>query len=247
MNISGFVAVKRSIREWGWYHEPKVFTLFMHLLIDANFKDTEWEGRTIKRGQLVTTITLLSADTGLSRQEVRTCLRRLGGSREVLSTSLGRWSIITVCNYDSYQEQQLGCNSVATRSQPDSNSLNKNKGIKEQRNKDNINTYVADKGAADRLYALYPSSVVRANGSRSSLKSGKDKDKLLRLLTKQSEEELANTIKRYLSENPGAYIKMFSTFLNNLPDYSDDAVLEEQPELPLYDQLRQQANKPQTV
>lgn len=90
MNVSGFVAVKRNIREWGWYHDPKVFTLFMHLLIDANYKDTEWEGRIIKRGQLVTTIALLAADTGLSRQEIRTCLRKLGGSGEVRSTSLGR-------------------------------------------------------------------------------------------------------------------------------------------------------------
>lgn len=247
MNTSGFYALKRTIQEWGWYHDPKVFTLFMHLLIDANFKDTDREGRIIKRGQLVTSIALLAADTGLSRQEVRTCLRKLGGSGEVRSTSIGRLSILTICNYDTYREQQPYSNTVATRLQPDSNTLYKKKEIKEQRNKDNIYTYVADKGAADRLYALYPSSVVRANGNRVSLKSAKDKEKLERLLRSKTEEELANTIKRYLSENPGAYIKMFSTFLNNLPDYSDDTVIEEQPELPLYDQLRQQANKPQTV
>lgn len=245
MNVSGYVTVKRSIRDWGWYHDPKVFTLFMHLLIDANFKDTEWEGRTIQRGQLVTSIALLSADTGLSRQEIRTALRKLGGSGEVRSTSLGRWTILTVCNYDSYQELQPGINTEATRYQPGINTPNKNKGIKEEGNKD---IYTSDKrGAADRLYAMYPASVVRADGNRVSLRSGKDKDKLIRLLSTHSEEELSNIIKRYLAENPGAYTKMFSTFLNNLPDYSDDGTVVEQPTLPLYDQVRQKATKPQEV
>lgn len=76
--------------------------------------------------------------------------------------------------------------------------------------------------AVERIYKLYPSSVVRVEGNRVSLKSSKDKDIIKRLLKSHSEEHLSETIRRYLSENPGAYMKMFSTFLHNLPDYGED-------------------------
>lgn len=78
--------------------------------------------------------------------------------------------------------------------------------------------------AVERLYNLYPASVLRADGNKVSLRSGKDKEKIKRLLATHSEEELTKTIKQYLSENHGAYTKMFATFLNNLPDYGGDSL-----------------------
>lgn len=76
--------------------------------------------------------------------------------------------------------------------------------------------------AADRLYAMYPSSVKRADGSRRTLRCNSDKNKIIRLLKNgHTEKELADKIKTYLSEQPGEYTRMLSTFLNNLPDYSE--------------------------
>lgn len=114
MFIDGHIIVKRTIKEWGWYHDPKVFSLFLHLLIDANFKDCDWEGRTIKRGQVVSTLQMLSNDTGMSIQEVRTCLKKLGASGEIRTETIGRRTIITICKYDSYEDAQQHPNTEAT-------------------------------------------------------------------------------------------------------------------------------------
>lgn len=76
--------------------------------------------------------------------------------------------------------------------------------------------------AADRLYSMYPASVKRSDGTRRTLRCGNDKNKIIRLLKNgHTEEELAEKIKSYMDENPGEYTRMLSTFLNNLPDYSD--------------------------
>ena len=114
MFIDGHIIVKRTIKERGWYHDHKVFALFMHLLIDANFKDCEWEERTVKRGQLVTTLQMLSNDTGMSIQEVRTCLKKLSASGVIRSETTFRRTIITICDYDSYQDVQQATNKEAT-------------------------------------------------------------------------------------------------------------------------------------
>ena len=77
------------------------------------------------------------------------------------------------------------------------------------------------KEAAARLYALYPTKCPVLQ--RSTGKSSKDKEKLERLLKDYTEEELAYKINRYVKEctEQTSYIKNFSTFLNNLPDYSE--------------------------
>lgn len=199
----------------------------------------------IQRGQVLASIRFLSKKWGWSNDRTIRTLSAFESEHFIERHPNAVISTISICNYDMYSGRpNTNNNTPANTSDVGSRTNTNNKEIEYK--KEDIHTSDIH-GAADRLYALYPSSVVRANGNRVSLKSAKDKEKLERLLRSKTEEELANTIKRYLSENPGAYIKMFSTFLNNLPDYSDDAELEAQPELPLYDQLRQQANKPQTV
>jgi len=81
-----------------------------------------------------------------------------------------------------------------------------------------------DSGAVDRIYALYPTKCPVSQ--RATGKSSTDKRKIERLLLSRSEEDLTNAIKRYLEESvkSQSYIKNFSTFLNNIPDY--DSVLQ---------------------
>lgn len=81
---------------------------------------------------------------------------------------------------------------------------------------------VSFSASADRIYAAYPASVKRADGSRRTLRCTSDKKKIIRLLKNgHTEDELVGSINTYLSENPGEYTRMLSTFLNNLPDYSE--------------------------
>jgi hypothetical protein len=69
----------------------------------ANFKDGRFEGRVIKRGQLVTSLSSLSKQTGLTVRQVRTALDHLVMTGEVTSEPQARYRVITVIKYDDYQ------------------------------------------------------------------------------------------------------------------------------------------------
>lgn len=85
------------------------------------------------------------------------------------------------------------------------------------------NCALEDGGTDDveRLYKLYPTKCpIRGT---STGKCAKDKAKLRTLLTKMDAGKIEYTIKRYIAEckNGNVYIKNFSTFLNQLPDYDE--------------------------
>ena len=133
---------------------------------------------------------------------------------------------ISIVSYDSYQGGNTTPNTTPATTcdtTPATTPATQEKEIINNNNKEEIKKDIYVKKelaeAVERIYKLYPSSVVRKEGNRVSLRSSKDKDKIRRLLKSHSEEELAGTIRQYLDENPGAYTKMFSTFLEHLPDY----------------------------
>ena len=101
----GFIQLHRKLLEWEWYTDQKTFKLFLHCLLKANFKDKDWRGKTIKRGQFVTSISHLSSETGLSIKQVRTALENLESTGEVdkQTTNLNTW--ITILYYDKYQSE----------------------------------------------------------------------------------------------------------------------------------------------
>lgn len=72
----------------------------------------------------------------------------------------------------------------------------------------------------NEIYSLYPSNCPVKNSSTG--KSLKNKDKIKSLLTSKSKDEIISIITRYTKEckENKIYMKNFSTFLNNLPDYS---------------------------
>ena len=90
---------------------------------------------------------------------------------------------------------------------------------------------------ADEIYKLYPTTCL--NTGRRTGKSTKDKEKIIRLLKNHTKEELKFTIQKYieLSIRDKNYMMNFSTFLNNLPDYSDLIEKEKEPKLQLDQQV----------
>ena len=71
------------------------------------------------------------------------------------------------------------------------------------------------------IYELYPSKCPIKNSSTG--KCSKDKIRILTLLKTKSKDEIMSIIKIYVNEctTSKTYIKNFSTFLNNIPDYSE--------------------------
>lgn len=99
----GFITLHRQITEWEWYKDGNTKDLFLHLLLTANFTDTRFMGRKIKRGQIVTSLSSLAEETGMSVQNVKTALKHLISTNEVTNVSTQQYRIITVVKYDEYQ------------------------------------------------------------------------------------------------------------------------------------------------
>jgi hypothetical protein len=74
-------------------------------LTQANIEDTEWRGISIEKGQFVCSLKNMSIATGLTIQQIRTCINKLKSTHEITSKSTNDFTLITVCNYDNYQQQ----------------------------------------------------------------------------------------------------------------------------------------------
>lgn len=100
----GYIRLYRSLLNWEWYTDSNTKDLFLHLLLTANYEDKKWRGIIIKRGQRVASYSTLSAELKMSVKSVRTALNHLKSTNEVASLSTPEYSIITVNNYEKYQD-----------------------------------------------------------------------------------------------------------------------------------------------
>ena len=118
----GWVKLHRKFLEWEWHDSPEMVSMFVHLLMLANHEEGRWHGETIHRGQILTSRERLSETTGLTVQQVRTCLSRFEQTGEIVRKSTNRKTIITISNYDRYQvredAEQPAINQQITSNQP---------------------------------------------------------------------------------------------------------------------------------
>tara|TARA_R110000824_G_C15090216_1_gene665270 strand:- start:124 stop:807 length:684 start_codon:yes stop_codon:yes gene_type:complete len=130
---NGFITLQRQIIEWEWYDEANTFRLFIHILLKANHTNKTYRGTTVKRGTFLTGLDVLSKETGLSMQQIRTCLNRLKSTNEITIKTSSKGSIIQVVKYNDYQsltskttkEQQTN-NKQTTTTNNDNNDNNEN-------------------------------------------------------------------------------------------------------------------------
>ena len=101
---SGYVRLYRSFLAWEWYTDSNTKDLFLHLILTANWEPKKWRGITVERGQRVYSRASLAREMRLSERNVRTALNHLISTGEVTSQSTPQYSIITVKNYDLYQQ-----------------------------------------------------------------------------------------------------------------------------------------------
>ena len=91
-------------KEWRWYHNSTMVHLWVNLLISAREEDG-WHGMIeVKKGQVITSLSKLSAETGISIRKIRTCLSNLVKSGEIKEMTNNHYRIITIIDYDMYQK-----------------------------------------------------------------------------------------------------------------------------------------------
>lgn len=110
---STFIKIDRNIMRWRWYKDANTVRVFLHLILNANISDHDFENITVHRGQLVTSQKSLSNDLGLTIKQIRTALEHLKATGEVAVTQYPKFSLITVLSYSSYQDVRAGSRAEA--------------------------------------------------------------------------------------------------------------------------------------
>lgn len=133
----GYIKFFRKFTKWEWYQDNNTKSLFIHLLLLANFENKKWRGLIIKKGQLVTGRKKLSEELNLTEQQIRTSLNRLKSTNNITIKTTNKYSIITIINWEKYQELVKNQPANQPTSQPTTNqqitTTNKYKNIKNKR------------------------------------------------------------------------------------------------------------------
>ena len=129
--MASWIKIFRELLQWEWFQKAEMVQLFIYLLLKASCTDKQWQGITVKRGQLVTSNATMRQDLRLSEQQIRTCIKRLISTGEITYKSTNRYVVITICNYEKYQE--IG-NSINEQSNEQTNnqSTDEQRAINEQ-------------------------------------------------------------------------------------------------------------------
>ena len=128
---NGFIKIDKRILEWGWYSDTNTKSLFLHLLLKANWKDKKFKDFVVKRGQLVTSYKSLREELGLTQDQIRTSLKKLISTKEITKSITNKFTLINIENYCLYQGKD------SERSQANPKQIPTIEDIKERKN--NIN------------------------------------------------------------------------------------------------------------
>ena len=126
----GFIKLDRSILDWQWWSNPTARSLWVYLLMSANWKDGYLrDGNVVKRGQVCKSLRTMCSESGLSMVTVRKWLDKFAQSREIAIDRDWGYDVITILNYDKYQSvTDTTCvNSCAPSSTDRRTIRNKNK------------------------------------------------------------------------------------------------------------------------
>lgn len=108
--MASWIKLYRDLLQWEWFEKSEMVHLFVYFLLKANCEDKQWQGILVKRGQLITSNSSIRRDIKLSAQQVRTCINRLISTGVITYQATNRYAIITICNYNRYQERKLAIN-----------------------------------------------------------------------------------------------------------------------------------------
>lgn len=114
----GWICLHRQMLEWEWYSDVNTTRLFIHCLLKANHKEKKWQGKVIPRGSFITGRNVLAEETGLTVRQIRTALDKLKSTNNIAIKSTNKNSLVTVINYDLYQDNNETATSKTTSNKP---------------------------------------------------------------------------------------------------------------------------------
>ena len=106
MNSSGFIVIHRQLLDWKYFMFSNAVTLWIYILLRANWRDGFFLGEEIPRGSFATSIAKMSADTGISEASIKRWLKRFEEDGQIERKTTNRCTIIKVSNYAAFQDIQ---------------------------------------------------------------------------------------------------------------------------------------------
>ena len=101
---NGFIVLDRKILDWKYHDLPAAFSLWIHILMEANWKDGFFLGEPIPRGSLAISYRRLADEVGVDIKTVRKYLQRFAEDGMIEIESTQRFTRIKVLNYSAYQD-----------------------------------------------------------------------------------------------------------------------------------------------
>lgn len=184
--------------DWEWYENTNVFRLFYHCLLHTNLEDKRYCGKEIKAGQFVSSRARISAETGLTVDQIRTALKKLKDTGYISTVSTNKYTIYTVNNYKKY----IDCGQVAETTTEKNTTVENGTKMEqtverkmEQTEEDAKETCEKSNKKAinecfERLWKKYPNK--RGKGQVSDTKK--------KTLYEIGEEKIERALKRYLDD-----------------------------------------------
>jgi hypothetical protein len=159
-NGKGFIAMYRSVMDHWIWEKGRARTkteAWLYLLLSARYSNSKdavgYSLISLQSGQLLTSQKKLSEDWRWGREAVRSFLKMLEDDQMITIKTTKKYTIITICNYDSYQGRkptnlhQKTNKPTSTRHQPD--TYNKENNVN---NENNGSIAAGDKSPQPRCY-----------------------------------------------------------------------------------------------
>lgn len=163
-----YVKIFRKMLGWGWYGDTNTFRVFMHILLKANYQESEYRGHKIPAGSCVFGRKKWSKELGLSEQQIRTAISHLQSTNEITIKSTNKFTVVTLTNWEFWQIEEGKSTKKRTNHQPSSQPTSNQQVTTSKENKNIRNTttptiedvrkYVADNDLsidADYFYKYY--------------------------------------------------------------------------------------------
>lgn len=216
MSNNGWIKLNRQVLDWEWYQDNNTFKLFIHCLLKANHVGKKWRGIFIERGQFVSSYDILSNETSLSYQQVRTSLSKLKSTGELTVKSTSKYSLISVNKYNIFQAKEdivtdESTDNLTVKQQSSNSQVTTTKNIKNNKNEKN-NEYSENFLIFwSKIYTFEPSK--KGSKKKAYVSWGKNvKDKDIPLL-----KRIEKAVKIYKEQEQveNGYIQHASTWINN--------------------------------
>ena len=138
--MKGYIKLHRRILDWEWYKDSNTKNIFIHLLLNACYDNCRFMGKSVSKGEYITSLSRISSDLNIPIRQVRTAIKKLKQTGEIDTQTTNRYTKVTICNYESYQIEETRKKPKATRKRQtdDTQTTSINKNIIKQENKNNI-------------------------------------------------------------------------------------------------------------